>query len=154
MKVWLLLILLGISTYAGAACTVKDGRPDPVCTPGAVMSTVTAKDICVSGYTAKVRNVPDSLKKQVFANYGMNNKQKPCPCEIDHYISLELGGSNDIKNLWPQTYANPLGARVKDQVENYLHDQVCKGNITLEVAQQAISSDWKSVYAGMHKHGQ
>jgi 5-methylcytosine-specific restriction endonuclease McrA len=27
----------------------------------------------------------------------------PGAYEIDHLISISLGGSNDIKNLWPQT---------------------------------------------------
>ena len=33
-------------------------------------------------------------------------------------MSLELGGSNDIANLYPESYAGPNGARVKDALEN------------------------------------
>lgn len=153
MKNFLITILLLISTdlVFAADCTIKGNLPDPACTPGDAIPNVAAKDICVSGYTATVRNVPNSIKAQVFKEYGMDNKNAPCPCEIDHFISLELGGSNDIKNLWPEPYANPEGARVKDQVENYLRRQVCLGNITLDAAQEAISHDWTRIYKEMHK---
>lgn len=72
-------------------------------------------------------------------------------CEIDHLISLELGGKNDIKNLWPQPYCDKnakgcLGAREKDEAENYLHKQICNGKITLIEAQKAIIKDWVKVY--------
>lgn len=134
-----------------ADCVIKDNRPDPTCTPGDLMPKVTQKDICTPLYTAKVRNVPDSVKKKVFAEYNMDNKKSPCPCEVDHFISLELGGSNDIKNLWPEPYAEPNGARTKDKVETWLHHQICKGNIELKDGQDAITGNWKKVYEGMHK---
>lgn len=40
---------------------------------------------------------------------------------------------------------NP-GAKQKDRVENYLHRQVCSGEITLEEAQNALRNDWVRVY--------
>jgi hypothetical protein len=70
--------------------------------------------------------------------------------EVDHFVSLELGGSNDIKNLWPEPYLPKPGARQKDVVENYLHRQVCAGNMTLPDAQQAIKSDWYKIYEKIH----
>jgi hypothetical protein len=70
--------------------------------------------------------------------------------ELDHLISLELGGSpTDPKNLWPEPYNIQYGAHQKDKVENYLHDQVCLGNITLKDAQYQISHDWITVYNEM-----
>ncbi len=70
---------------------------------------------------------------------------------MDHLVSLELGGSNDIANLWPEA-ANPTpGFHQKDQVENYLHDQVCSGAISLSEAQVEIATDWLSVYQRMPK---
>lgn len=43
--------------------------------------------------------------------------------------------------LSPPT-ATPAGARVKDRLENWLHDQVCTGAMRLVVAQQQIAGDW------------
>lgn len=151
MRTLLIMIIVQMASAVQAACIMSDNRPDASCTPGAVMADVKAADICVPGYTAKVRNVPTSIKKQVFAEYGMDNKKAPCPCEVDHLISLELGGSNDLKNLWPEPYENPNGARVKDQVENYLHNQICKGNVDLQTAQKEITDDWQAIYKGMHQ---
>ncbi|HEY8744592.1 MAG TPA: hypothetical protein VIU62_15975 [Chloroflexota bacterium] len=41
------------------------------------------------------------------------------------------------------------GAHQKDTVENYLHSQVCKGAMTLQQAQEAITGDWYAVYLKM-----
>jgi len=52
--------------------------------------------------------------------------------EEDHLIPLEVGGNpTDPNNLWPEPYAEPNGARDKDKVENFLHDEVCSGQMTL-----------------------
>ena len=66
-------------------------------------------------------------------------------------MSLELGGSNEIANLWPEA-ANPRpGFHEKDQVENYLHGQVCSGAIPLDQAQVQIATNWLAVYEQMPK---
>ena len=67
--------------------------------------------------------------------------------EVDHLISLELGGSNDIKNLWPQSYTTkPWNAHVKDKLENRLHKLICYGAINIVEAQIAISKNWIEAY--------
>ena len=104
------------------------------------------KVICQRGYTTTVRHVPPSLKNQVLRQYGISYPQ-PHEYEIDHLISLELGGSNSLRNLWPQSYlTQPLNARVKDRLENRLHALVCAGKLSLPVAQQAIATDWVAAY--------
>ncbi len=119
--------------------------PDPKLTPGAVLP-VTKADICVPGYTKKVRNVPASVKRQVYAEYGITS-HKAGDFEVDHLISLELGGSNSIKNLWPQSYkTQPWNARVKDALENELHDEICSGKIDMAAAQKEIATDWVASY--------
>jgi len=86
--------------------------PDPKLSPGDVL-TSDPKIVCVSGYTKRVRNVPQSLKEQVYREYGITSRQSG-EYEIDHIISLELGGSNSIRNLYPESYkTQPLNAHVK-----------------------------------------
>ena len=68
--------------------------------------------------------------------------------ELDHFISLELGGSNAVTNLWPELYGPAPGAHEKDQTENYLHTQMCTGKMTMAQAQTAIRTDWYAVYHG------
>lgn len=126
--------------------------PDPKMTPGAVLP-VTKADICVPGYTKKVRNVPASIKRQVYAEYGITS-HKAGDFEVDHLISLELGGSNSIKNLWPESYrTQPWNARVKDALENEMHDEICSGTIDMAVAQKEIATDWIASYK-KHFHTQ
>ena len=119
--------------------------PDPKLTPGATLP-VTTGDICVAGYSRKVRNVPLDVKKQVYAEYGIVG-HKPGEYEVDHLISLELGGSNSVKNLWPESYlTQPWNAHVKDKLENELHAEVCSGKIDLRTAQREIAADWIASY--------
>jgi hypothetical protein len=116
-------------------------RPDSARTPGATLD-VTAADICVPGYSKKVRNVPVAVKRQVYASYGIM-RHEPGEYEIDHLISLELGGSNSVRNLWPESYrTHPWNARMKDALENELHRRVCAGTLDLATAQRMIASNW------------
>jgi hypothetical protein len=115
--------------------------PDTAKTPGATLD-VTAADICVPGYSKKVRNVPAAVKRQAYALYGVRTHE-PGEYEVDHLISLELGGSNSIRNLWPQSFrTHPWNAHVKDALENELHRRVCAGTIELSKAQQVIAHNW------------
>ncbi|MES2224286.1 MAG: HNH endonuclease signature motif containing protein [Patescibacteria group bacterium] len=124
--------------------------PDPKLTPGAVFP-VDASVICVSGYTAKVRDVSVATKKQVYAEYGVSYPQPTGANEVDHFIPLEIGGSNDIKNLWLEP-ANPTpGFHQKDVYENYAHKQVCDGEITLTEAQKRMADDWYKYYLEIPK---
>jgi hypothetical protein len=92
--------------------------------------------------------VPTSEKSQVYAEYGITHHSTG-EYEVDHLVSLELGGSNDIANLWPEA-ANPRpGFHEKDKVENYLHDQVCSGAVSLQQAQVEIATNWLAIYNQM-----
>jgi hypothetical protein len=129
--------------------------PNATRTPGAINPSVTPANIhstiCVSGYTAMIR--PDSsyttaLKiRQLDSGYDYRNDTSTADYEEDHLISLELGGSpTNWKNLWPEPYAGREGARVKDEIENKLHDLVCSGQLPLRVAQRAIARNWWRAY--------
>jgi len=131
-----------------SGCQAVGALPDAACTPGAIFETATTDQICKSGYSKDVRDVPDSLKNDVYAEYGVKSR-KPGEFEVDHLISLELGGSNDISNLWPEPAEPRPGFHEKDRVENYLHDQVCSGVVPLGQAQQQIATDWRKVFAQM-----
>lgn len=129
-------------------CQVNGALQDQTCTPGDIIPDATTDKICVSGYASSVRNVPQSEKNQVYANYGITT-HKSGQYEVDHLVSLELGGSNDISNLWPEAASPKPGFHEKDSVENYLHDQVCNGSIPLRQAQIEIATNWLAVYQSM-----
>lgn len=122
--------------------------PDPETTPGAVR-TNDANEVCHTS-TKAVRHVTQAQKRTVYRAYGAVEKAGEC-CEVDHLISLELGGSNDTSNLWPQPYLPKPGAHEKDQLENWLHAQVCSGKMTLTGAQGMIAKDWWAAYQLMQR---
>jgi competence protein ComEC len=131
---------------ASSTCIINGPYPDHACTPGAIFADATMADTCVAGYTATVRNVSAKTKKRVFEEYGMTYPQPAGAYEVDHFIPLALGGSNDIANLFPEAAAPIPGFHEKDMVEVFLQEEVCSGRATLGAAQRQISSDWLAVY--------
>lgn len=125
-------------------CHVRRQLPDPGCTPGAIFAAATVSQICTPGYSRAVRNVPESLKQSVYAEYGIES-HVPGSYEVDHLVSLELGGNNSAANLWPEI--SP-GYHEKDGIENRLHDAVCGGSVSLRAAQREIARDWRHTSAG------
>lgn len=85
------------------------GDPGPGRTSGAVLTTDEAT-VRAPGYAGSVRNVPTAVKDQVSAEYGITS-HAPYQYEIDHDISLEPGGSNELTNLWPEPNDNAEGGR-------------------------------------------
>jgi hypothetical protein len=129
-----------------AGCTLGP-QPDRRCSPGAIYSKLTKAVICSPSFrTSAIRNVSQSVKFAVEREYGMKPGHYGSALEIDHIVSLELGGSNDVANLFPEKlYAEP-GYRVKDQLENRLHALVCARSIGLRAAQRGIAANWQSLY--------
>lgn len=129
-------------------CTVRGPLPDSACTPGSVFINATKSRICVLGYSRSVRNVSSSTKRTAYLEYGIASHTRG-QYEVDHLVSLELGGSNSIANLWPEAAAPSPGFHQKDAVENYLHSQVCNGVIGLKQAQHEIATNWLAIYRKM-----
>jgi hypothetical protein len=125
----------------------QSSLPDSSCTPGTVFRTAMKTQICRSGYSRGVRNVSSTTKGRVYASYGVRSHQ-PGEYEVDHLIPLELGGSNSVKNLWPEPSAQTesRGFHQKDALENVLHARVCDGRTTLKKARRAIGRNWMSAY--------
>jgi anti-sigma factor RsiW len=117
--------------------------PDAKLTPGAVRA-LSASQVC-TGSGPRENRPPSSLQRAVFHEYGMDGAP-PNAYEVDHLITPALGGSDDIRNLWPEPYSPEWNAHVKDELEDYLHTQVCTGKIDLPTAQREISTNWISAY--------
>jgi hypothetical protein len=91
-----------------------------------------------------VPNLATSEKDAVAREYGLKMTPSNPPIEIDHIVPVELGGSNDISNLFPQ-----LGAanyRLKNRLESRVRGFVCAGQMTLAAARRGISADWTKLY--------
>jgi len=136
------LFLVLAMQFAGGTLPSVPGYPNPDVTQDNIQETV-----CMPGWTKTIRppaSYTNKLKRQQMAAFHLDGE--PADYEEDHLISLELGGHpTDPRNLWPEPYAPKPGAREKDQVENFLHREVCAGRMTLAAAQLAIATDWTLV---------
>jgi hypothetical protein len=119
--------------------------PDPRLTPGATRP-VNLGDVCSMPHEEVVRDVSGSLRQQVFREYGIVNP-RPEDYEVDYLIAPGLGGTEDIRNLWPEPSASSAwNAQKKDALEERLHELVCDGELDLHTAQKAIATDWITAY--------
>jgi hypothetical protein len=103
-------------------------------------------DVCSMPHEEVVADVSSSLRQEVFQEYGIVNAHAN-DYEIDYLIAPGLGGIEDIHNLWPEPYTSKMwNARVKDVLEERLHELVCAGKLDLPTAQHEISTDWIAAY--------
>lgn len=125
---WLLVVLL-----------VAD--LDPALTPGMVRY-LSKSQVCETKWGLDQRHVTTAMRKHVLLAYGVAWSDRG-QYEVDHLIPRELGGADDVRNLWPQPWPE---ARQKDRLENKLHVLVCAGQLSLQDAQDAIRTDWRAAY--------
>jgi hypothetical protein len=150
------------TAMASCATRISNGYPipDPSCTPGAVNPTLTLEVLSDPKFrTGCVRDNATSAERKAttYVAYGIphptNNKGPAQVCELDHLISLELGGADTLDNIWPQCGPDAVALREryfkqKDAVENYLTGEVCTGGMDLAEAQKGIAADWTQYLAG------
>lgn len=107
--------------------------PAPALTPG-VVRPLTSAEVCATKWGLDRRHVTLPMRKAVFAAYRVPY-EKHRLYELDHLIPRELGGADDVANLWPQPWDD---ARKKDREENRLHRAVCAGTVSLAAAQDQM----------------
>ena len=119
--------------------------PDRRLTPG-VTRAVAIRDVCSVAHEEVVRDVPVPVRQQILQEYGLQNARAN-DYEIDYLIAPGLGGADDVHNLWPEPYnSGTWNSRVKDDLEEHLHEMVCAGKLDLSTAQHDISTDWIAAY--------
>jgi hypothetical protein len=79
--------------------------------------------------------------KKVFSRYHIDWSQH-AQYQVDHLISVGVGGSNAISNLWPQPLAGKYGARAKAKSDEKLRSLVCSGRSSLPDARHAELVNW------------
>jgi hypothetical protein len=127
-----------------SGCRVRGALPDRRCTPGEAFGRASALRVCRPDYAGSVRNVSAKVERAVYLEYGITHPTGRY--EIDHLVSLQLGGDNSIANLWPEAATPPPGFQEKDRLETYLRYEVCSGGADLRVAQRMLAHDWLAAY--------
>lgn len=129
---FVLLCLLVFSPFSNALT-----QPNPDFTPG-YLCTQSDADFDKLFYPEQIarctRHVTKSMKKKVAEYYDIP-ESKWGKYEFDHLLPLCAGGSNDIRNLFPQPWAD---ADKKDVVENRVCRAMRNGTMTQEQALREI----------------
>ena len=143
MKAFLLTLLLALSLAGMAQAQGRHYKPNPRLTPGDGLD-VTADDLCQPGHAEIEGKISVRVKCQVFDRYGIRGDL--IGHNVDHLIPPELGGSNSLKNLWPQPLAGEWTYQMKNRLERRLRKLVCSGALDLKIAQHEIATDWIGAY--------
>ncbi len=129
----------------GTTVNAEGPKPRSGITPGEARA-ITIAEVCRNAEAEVVASdIPDEMRQRVFAAYGIRSP-KPDQFEVDYLITPDLGGTESIRNLWPQPYSARWNARVKDKLEQRLHQMVCSGQLDLATAQHDIAVDWIGAY--------
>ena len=128
-------------SYAAGELAISS--PNTALTPGATV--LLSRSAVCSQANVKNKDVPAAVQRIVFREYGIT-RPEPRAYEVDYLVTPALGGSDDIRNLWPHSYSGQWNARVKDALEDRLRDLVCDGSLELEDAQREIAGDWIEAY--------
>jgi hypothetical protein len=129
MKNLFVLIALLVASVSSFAADQFPIGPDQSITPGALCNRPDSHR-----YPEQInyceRNVDTSTKWGRFEAYdqlGYRTRQMDRQdFKIDHYIPLCMGGSNDIKNLWPQ---HKSVYQITDPLEQLLCEKMAEGKL-------------------------
>lgn len=120
--------------------------PNRSLTPG-MTRPVQLTEICAVKDEDRDPPVESSTLEVVLREYGIGPEASAEDYQVDYLINPQLGGTNDIQNLWPEPYTSTVwNAKVKDALEDRLHQMVCEGKIDLASAQRDIATDWIAAY--------
>lgn len=134
-----------------ASAAMAENLPDPKLTPGDTWIS-SRNDVCNPSDSQAAKEVLGKLRYRVLLNYGLGGDDHagvcagPNGCAIDHLISSELGGSDDIRNLWPLPNDGPWNMTDKQRLTKELRARVCAGAMPLAQAQSMLASDWIAAY--------
>jgi hypothetical protein len=130
----LVLVLVALS-WAANAQAGDPMLPDGKLTPGKVARR-----------HADRKGVSESMERKVFARYGIPWTRR-AEFKIDHLVPIELGGADDMDNLWPQSLnVRPYNAGRKEQLTQRLLALIAEGRMSLAQAQEEIRQDWISAF--------
>ena len=124
---------------------ITRGVPDRRLTPG-VARAVSFNDVCSKTYSDDAQLLPAFVQQKVLQEYGIQGAVSR-EYRLDYLISPQLGGTDDIRNLWPEPQSSTQwNMAAKDALEHRLHQLVCQGRVDVSTAQRDLASDWVSAY--------
>jgi hypothetical protein len=134
------------------ASSEERAHPDPMLTPGAVVST-DPNVACRWDKTPRFggsASLKISMEKSVFSAYGIPYSQHS-DFELDHFYPRCFGGVDTADNLWPQPctvwgrYSCKVGqAADKDHDEDRICREICVSHaLSLEEGKAELDAKWR-----------
>jgi hypothetical protein len=144
------LVIAAATVVLSATIAIADEVPRRDLTPGAWRPEIDLRQVCATKWGRDQRHVTKAMKDRVYRAYGVGRTTAYCKragCEVDHRIPRDLGGADEVENLWPQPYAGRWNAHTKDRLEAWAKRAVCiTGGLTLAEARAMFAGDWRRAY--------
>ena len=122
-------VLAAIVAIFESTVSAEGPKPKAALTPGETRP-ITIAEICRKPDADVIAWVPPETRRKVFSECGI--RANSSNFEVDYLITPDLGGTESIRNLWPQPWSAVWNAHVKDRLEERLHKLVCAGDWTCE----------------------
>jgi hypothetical protein len=146
-------VLFGVPNLHRSVAELAASLPNRALTPG-MTRPVSVEEVCAAGDDDLDPKVPYSRQQAVFSEYGISIDHSAKDFQVDYLISPQLGGTDDVRNLWPQSYKETTwNAEAKDALERHLYRLVCDKKINLAEAQREIATNWITAYQKYFRTG-
>jgi hypothetical protein len=138
--------LSGVSLPDFVMPLLKGGvsRPNPSLTPGAITTTST-QAVCGIAQHSSTPTPSTQTQNSVFGAYGITSASAQRKYVLDYLVPYDLGGSTSADNLWPAALRG-TGFYEKVETDVTLRDMVCRDEISLTAAQQALETNWYAAW--------
>jgi ABC-type transport system substrate-binding protein len=118
--------------------------PNPKLTPGAVTTTST-NIVCNMPPHSTVPGLSSSVQTDAYTEYGDTSQSAQRKHILDWLVPYNLGGTDVLANIWPAAIRG-IGFYEKIDTDTILRQMVCRRELTLTQAQQALEKNWYSAW--------
>ncbi len=124
-----------VALVAASAIVLSGDERDRICRPGAAQAGRPSPEAWLK------------LRQEVFLKAGVSFPAHHADYEVDHRISVSLGGASTLDNLQIQSWTGPWNARDKDELEFELWLRVCRHHtMDLQPARTMLNTNWCDSY--------
>jgi hypothetical protein len=118
--------------------------PNPKLTPGGV-TTTNANSVCNMQPHSVVPAIATAVQTAVYDAYRDTSQNAQRKAILDWLVPYNLGGANVQANIWPAAVEG-TGFYEKVDTDDILRQMVCRRELTLAQAQQALETNWYSAW--------
>jgi hypothetical protein len=118
--------------------------PNAKLTPGAV-TTTDANSVCNMAPHTVVPAISTAVQTAVYDEYGDTAQNAQRKAILDWLIPYNLGGADVQANIWPAAVEG-TGFYEKVDTDDILRQMVCRRELTLAQAQQALENNWYTAW--------